>query len=339
MKGAALILQMRTNATQFCSTVLGRTLLKWYNLIEDECCLLLSCPGALPRTWRKEDLRTRRLISASDYSQVPKDQLPSRILDDVMQATLAIMPTMADALSTIPQLNGSVGKKRAKIICYLESKLINIIDYVTSLTTSQSVMQLIQTIEVGFPWTTKHSACCPQLPFPPFRFLYPPAAMVFIFLYAIRNYATVVLYPPIKANGVQFERLELECTFNEYYAHEMCRGFAAIEDEFWDDPSCLLSTFRPMSVAGFSCPKELRNWYWHKLVHFERLGPMYVEPVRRYLAVLWGMPELITQSFSSSKPALFENQIIDLTVNDIAQGAKIVVNTSDSEQSEESDSE
>ena len=272
VKGAAQILQLRTNATQLCSTVLGRNLFKWYNLIEDECCLLLCCHSALPKTWRKEDLRTRRLIGASDYSRVPKDQLPSRILDDVLQATLAIIPTMADALATILELNESVGEKRAKTIHYLESKLINILYYVTSLRTSQFVIQLIQTVEVGFPWTTKHSTCCPQLPFPPFRFLYPPGGMVFICLQAIRNYVMVILYPPIKANGVRIERLELESKFDEYNAHEMCRGYAAIEDEFGDDPSCLLSCFRPLSVAGFSCPKELRKWYWHKLVHFERLG-------------------------------------------------------------------
>ena len=261
---------MRTNATQLCSSVLGRNLFKWYTLIEDECCLLLSCRSAIPRTWRQEDIQMRRLIAVSDYARVSKDRLQSRMVDDVLQATLAVCPIMADALATIPELNESTGDKRAKIIARLEFKLIYILDYVESLKTSALVKQLLRTVEVGFPWKTRHSACCPALPFPPFRFLYPPAGMIFICLQAIRNYVQTVLYPPIKANGVRFERLEVESEFDENHAYEMCRAYAAIEDEFGDDPSCLLSCFRPLSVAGFSCPMELREWYWHKLIHFEQ---------------------------------------------------------------------
>jgi len=339
VKGAALVFQTRTSATQLCSSVLGRNLFKWYNLIEDECCLLLSCRSALPKTWRQEDLRIRRLIAASEYSRLPKDQLQSRIVDDVLQATLTIIPSMADAIATIPELNESVGDKRAKTIVYLESTLIYILDHVVTLKTSRLVMQLLETIEVGFPWRTKHSACCPELPFPPFRFLYPPAGMVFICLQAIRNYVQVILYPPIKANGIRIERLELESQFDEYNAYEMCRGYAAIEDEFGDDSTCLLSCFRPLSVAGFSCPAELRTWYWHKLIHFEQLGNQYVEPVRRYLSVMWGMPEIITHGFESLKLSPLENRIMALTADDIDMAAKIVVTVSDCERSEETDTE
>jgi hypothetical protein len=339
VKGAALILQKRTCATQFCSSVLGRNLFKWYNLVEDECCLLLSCRAALPTTWRHEDLRIRKLISTFDYVRVSKDQLQSRILDDVLQATLVIIPTMADAIATIPELNGAVGNKRTKTIVYLESKLTSILDHVASLKNSQVVMQLLQTVEIGFPWKTKHSSCCPELPFPPFRFLYPPAGMVFICLQAIRNYVQVILYPPIQAKGVRIERLELESKFDEYHASEMCRGYAAIEDEFGDDSSCLLSCFRPLSVAGFSCPQKLKRWYWHKLVHFEQLGFKYVEPVRRYLSVVWGMPELLTHGFESWKQTPLENPFMVLTANDIDMAAKIVVTADDSEQSDETDSE
>jgi hypothetical protein len=339
VKGAALIFQKRTNATEFCSSVLGRNLFKWYNLIEDECCLLLCDRSALPKSWRHEDLRIRKLIAMDDYSRVSKDQLQSRILDDVLQATLTVIPSMIDAIATIPELNRSVGNKRAKTILYLESKLIYIFDHVITLKNSRLVKELLQTIEVGFPWKTRHSTCCPQLPFPPFRFLYPPGGMVFICLQAIRNYVQTVLYPPLKANGVRIEKLELESEFDEHNAYEMCRAYAAIEDEFGDDPSCLLSCFRPLSVAGFSCPQELRRWYWHKLAHFERLDPKYVEPVRRYLSVMWGMSELLTMDFESSKLTSLENPMITLTVEDIDTAAKIVITTDDSERSEETDTE
>ena len=115
--------------------------------------------------------------------------------------------------------------------------------------------------------------------------------------------------------------------------------YAAIEDEFDEDPSCLLSCFRPLSVAGFSCPRELRDWYWHKLVHFERLNYKYVEPVRRYLSVVWGMPELLTQGFESRKQTSLENPNITLTADDIDTAAKTVVAAGDCERSEEPDTE
>jgi hypothetical protein len=47
------------------------------------------------------------------------------------------------------------------------------------------------------------------------------------------------------------------------------------------------------------------------MAHFERLAPTYVEPVRRYVSVLWGIPELSTMGFESSLPS--ENRISAMT--------------------------
>jgi hypothetical protein len=339
VEGAALIFQRQSTATQICSSILGRNLFKWYTLIEDECCLLLSCHSALPKKWRREDLRIRKLIAASDYSRVSTDQLQSRMLDDVLQAITAIVPTMADVVATIPTLNGLTGDKRVKTIIYLESKLIYILDYLTTLRTSRLVMHLFQTIEVGFPWKTRHSACCPELPFPPFRFIYPEAGVVFITFLALCNYVQVVLYAPIQANGIRIERLEVESKYGEYLALEMCRGYAAIEDEFGDDLTYLLPCLRPLSVAGFSCPRELQKWYWHKLAHFELLGSKYVEPVRQYLSVVWGMPELLTMGFESWKQTPLESQITALSADEIDMARKIFVTTGGSESAGETDEE
>lgn len=351
LKGAALILQTRTTATQFCSSVLGRNLLKWYTLIEDECTLLLSCGGLLPQTWRQEDYQIRKFIAASEYSETSKDQLGSRVLDDVMQVTVAIEPNMAEALAMVSQLNRSTGDERAKTVVRLESKLIRIIDHVESLRTSRLVIQLVQAYGVGFPWMTRHSECCPELPFPPFRFVYPPAGIVSILLLAIRLYVQVicyapkvadvqvVLYPPIKAAGIRFERLERDSKLDEYDAYEICRGYAAIEDEFGDDLSCLLACLRPFSVAGFACPPELRSWYWHKLAHFEQLAPKYSEPVRRYVAVLWGMPEVVALGFESWKQTPPDNRIAALTSKNMSIAANIVVTTSQQEESDETEEE
>lgn len=334
VQGAALIFQTSTTAAQLCASATGRLLFQWYNHIEDECCLLLSCRGAMPNSWRQDDIQIRKLVLESNVSPMSEKQRQSWILDDVLQTALAITPTAADVLATIPELKGSTGEKRAKMIVYLESKLVYILDYLEALRTTPIVEELLQTIEVGFPWQSRHSSCCPDLPFPPFRFINPSAGMVFICLTALRLYAQVVLYPPLRADGVRFERLELESKFDEYYACEMLRGYAAIEDEVGDDLSYLLSCFRPLVVAGFSCPVQLRQWLWYKFAHFEQLGPKYVEPVRRYLSVLWGMPGILTLSFESWKRTPLENRIAPLTVDDIEVAAKIVVTTTDLESSE-----
>jgi hypothetical protein len=128
---------------------------------------------------------------------------------------------------------------------------------------------------------------------------------------------------------MQIERLDHECQASEYLAHEMCRGYAAIEDELGrTDLTYLLSCFRPLSVAGFALPKDLRTWYWYKMAHFERLAPSYVEPVRKYVSVLWGIPELSTMGFASLLPS--ENRITMLTPGDIDAAASVVHSASES---------
>jgi hypothetical protein len=54
-------------------------------------------------------------------------------------------------------------------------------------------------------------------------------------------------------------------------------------------------------MAGLTCPLETRMWLWYKLAHFEELGYLSFEPVRRQLSVLWGMPLLLTGGFSAWK--------------------------------------
>lgn len=131
-----------------------------------------------------------------------------------------------------------------------------------------------------------------------------------------------VLYPPVKAAGIQIERLERECEFNEYVAHEMCRGYAAMEDLYGGDLTYLLASFRLLSVAGFALPHKLRRWYWYKMAHFERLAPLYAEPVRKYVGFLWGIPEMLTMGFSDLLPQ--ENRITPLTPEDIDAAATVV---------------
>jgi len=131
------------------------------------------------------------------------------------------------------------------------------------------------------------------------------------------------------------ERLERGREFDEYIAHELCRGYAAIENLHGGDLTYLLSCFRPLSVAGLALPRQLRDWYWHKMAHLEHLAPTYVEPVRKYVGLLWGIPELLTQRFENLLPK--ENGATALTPDDIDAAATVILVASDSGTSEEID--
>ena len=71
------------------------------------------------------------------------------------------------------------------------------------------------------------------------------------------------------------------------------------------------------------------------MAHFERLAPTYVEPVRKYVGVLWGIPELLTKGFENLLPK--ENRITALTSDDIHAAAMVILVASESETSEEID--
>lgn len=287
--------------------------------------MLLAAHSVLPKVWRREDFKMRRRTAVSEYAQFSKDKLKAKILDDLWQEIWLIVPHMADVLATIPQLSTLTGASRAKTIAYLESELIYILDYLATVRASPYATELLQTVETGFPLKTRHSECCPALPFPPYRFLYPTAGMLLLCFLSLPNYVRIILYGPIRAAGSQIEKLETECRLAESYAYEICRGYAAIEDEFGYDATDLLPCFNLLAMAGFSVPKELRKWLWHKLAHFEQLGPSFIEPVKKNLSVVWGMPELLTQSFDVWKEKPIENRIEHLNADDIDTAAKIVV--------------
>ena len=53
-----------------------------------------------------------------------------------------------------------------------------------------------------------------------------------------------------------------------------------------------------MVVAAQAIPPDLRRWVWCKLAHFESLGQLCFEPIKKNLAAIWDMPEILTKGFS-----------------------------------------
>jgi hypothetical protein len=95
--------------------------------------------------------------------------------------------------------------------------------------------------------------------------------------------------------------LEKELEKSQQHMYDIARMFTAIEEEFQGYPSALMPHLRPFIKVGSGCSEELRESFWHKLAHFEELGSTFIEPVKRQLAILWGIPELAPRGFVAMK--------------------------------------
>ena len=239
------------------------------------------------------------------------DQLPpeirlTRLLDDLWQETwVSILPSFVEAALTVVSLNQLHGKQLTDTVDALEKNIWSLWDSLIRIKESPVWSSLFDATEVSLDSYSKlHSGCCPQ---PPFRSLlkyaYPPAAIFDLNITSMRQFVLIHMYVPAQQAGCHIEILdqEIERFGIHHRAYDMCRIFAAIEEAFENYPGALMPCFYPILMAGFSCTSELREWFWHKLAHFEELGSTFIEPCKRQLAIFWGMPELTTRGFVAMK--------------------------------------
>ena len=263
----------------------------------------------------------RQELARTELPHLEKDERKARLLDDLWQETWAILPHFADVLATIPELKVLKGLKRLEVELQIKMDMLYIQNSLKELTESSRASEILKITEIGMAYQTRHSQCCPPLPFPACTIEFPPAGILQLAFLSLHNYLQLILYAPLREAGLRIESLEKESETVEFYAFEICRTFAAIEDAFGEDLSVLSTCFHSLSMAGFSCTPKLRMWLWHKLAHFEELGRQYVEPVKKNLSVVWDMPELLTMGFGLRKP--LEKKKI-LSADDIELAAKIV---------------
>lgn len=304
---------------------LGRTILEWYWNLEDFAALVLYRPLILPEVWRDEALRIRRELVAKEYpSLTPEARFP-RWLDDMSRETRAAIPAFNKIIVTIASLNHLYGKQLDNAVESLEKNITFVWDSITKIKESPQSSQLFETIEVGLDeYSPKHAGCCPTPPFHSLlKYVYPPAAYLDLMILAMRGFIRCHLYIPAQRVGCHVEMLEQEFrrVQMEHVAYEMCRMFAAIEEALDDHPGALMPCFNAFIMAGFNCDVGLRPWLWHKLAHFEELGSTFIEPNKRQLAILWGMPELPTRGFTSFKIEPLENRMEDCLDSEVIDEA------------------
>ena len=95
-----------------------------------------------------------------------------------------------------------------------------------------------------------------------------------------------------------------------YLSLQICRIFAGLEETLGNgDPDALLPLFAPLIFATTTCPTDCRTWLWYKLNHFEKLAHLTFDPVKRNLAVMWDMPQIVSES---SPPPIISDVMKDI---------------------------
>jgi hypothetical protein len=237
--------------------------------------------------------------------RIPREFRLDRLLDDAWQQYWAILPVLMEAFLTVMSLNHVHGKQRTDTINALGQSSVILHEHLTKIKESPAWSVLFETTEVDLDaYSRLHSGCCPP---PPFRSLlkynYPPAAGLDILMLACLRLVHRHLYTPVKEAGCPIEMLEKELEKSQQHTYDIARMFAAIEEEFQGYPGALMPHARPFVMIGSGCSgdPELREWFWHKLAHFEESGSTFLEPLKRQLAILWGLPDLALRGFAAMK--------------------------------------
>jgi hypothetical protein len=117
----------------------------------------------------------------------------------------------------------------------------------------------------------------------------------------MKLYTRAVVTPPIRTALGDSAKL-VDWRDGEDLSIDVCRTFEGLERTIVNHKSpdvtgyeCFLPLPGFLIMATTCCPPVLRSWLWCKLVHFEELGNFHFESLKRPLAKLWEMPELVSE--------------------------------------------
>ena len=286
-------------------------MLDWYWNLEHHSSHVLFRPHILPLSWRIEARRIRHELKEKEYPFLSPEVRYARILDDLLQEAWTIMPAYNEIFLTLAGIKQFYGQGLKDEVRTLEQNISFVWNFLTTLLESPEASSVFEADEVpAESYSSRHALCCPLPPFSSiFRFTYPPAALVKIVLLSTRAYLRSAIYKAARQAGCRIDAFETpnnRIRMDEIVS-DICRTFAAIEETFGGYAGALIPVFYPFVTIGFICKRHYRPWYWHKLGHYEELGS-YIDPVKRMVAIFWGMPELLTKGFTSFKIVPLENR-------------------------------
>lgn len=279
----------------------------WFWNLEAAFTIRLYRPLILPpNPWRDQALRIRRESMDKEYPLlwlIPREIQLDRLLHDAWQQYWTILPTIIEAFLTVMSLNRVHGKQHADAINVLGQSSISLCEHLTKIKESPAWSVLFEKTEVDLDaYSRLHSDCCPPPPFHSLlKYNYPPAAGLDMLMLACLRLVQRHIYTPVKHAGFPIEMLEKALEKSRQQTYDIARIFAAIEEEFQGYPGALMPHLRPFIMVGSDCSEELREWFWYKLAHFEESGSTFMEPLKRQLAILWGIPELAPRGFVAMK--------------------------------------
>jgi hypothetical protein len=217
---------------------------------------------------------------------------------------MALIPRLSNVLGGIPPLQEMQDPERANAAARLEGELRLFDDEVKDLLNSPQVLEALEEAPIPGPFIPQHAGCCPDPPFTPHMLKYPPAGFFRMTVLAVQGYTRTIMWPPLR--DAMGPRREGEW-FDEVDVHEtsvqICRSFAGLEYSLGYNPDNLVPCFSPLVLATVNCPPTARLWLWCKLSHLEKLGHLTFDPVKRNLAAMWEMPDLVHEGFDISKVA------------------------------------
>ena len=300
-----------TTPYELCSTVNGRALLEWYVQTEDYYCSMAGRKFLLPKTWRRVDVEIRQKLADQEYPRLLEKDRKPRILDDLYPQFWAMSSTLNEIYCKIHSLNKLDHDEAAEAAARLEEELQQHLDNIDNFLNSRYVLEILEpeTDDTSPPRSYKHETCCLIPPFIPHRLQYPPAGVFRMCMYATKWYIYSVLYTVIRNIRNPNEPTGLRGRDATFCSNEICKTIAGIEDDIGEDPDGAIPLFTFLMLSARTCDVEYRKWIWYKLNHFEELGYFIFDAMKKYLAKLWNLPEIITIAFSNSPPSYVDRDL------------------------------
>jgi hypothetical protein len=256
-----------------------------------------------------------------------KQERKLRLLDEIWAELTVLMREVPGILTEQKRMiTKSSEEEQTRRLPDLQERANRLGQSLVDLMNSPRVLEVLEPAKAVII-NPRHNHCCPSPPFPPCYLECPEAAYLRMMLLALLHYLYFLIYPFVGLPAASEDD-------RAYFAYELCRTFAGIENSFADIPAAYIPSFPALTIARVSCPQNVRQWLWHKLVHFEEISLYLARPLKKHLAAIWDKPELERETF---KPWVLEppHQQLKVLIAGEAEAATLAMMLPDEDNSSE----